>query len=181
MQLSQAPSKLSAPGQVTEQLYIGSRRLADDGAVLSHLQITCVINLTESTTKNPAPAVEYVHVPVSDSPLTRLSDHFDSVAEKIHHVGEQGGRTLVHCNAGVSRSATVCLAYMMKFHSMSLIEAHKRVKACRPIIRPNSGFWKQLIEYEFCLHGSATVKMISTPLGDIPDLYERETKDLIPC
>uniref|UniRef100_A0A671KVP1 Uncharacterized protein n=1 Tax=Sinocyclocheilus anshuiensis TaxID=1608454 RepID=A0A671KVP1_9TELE len=48
------------------------------------------------------------------------------------------------------------------------------------MVRPNSGFWKQLIEYKHKLHGKNTVHLINSPIGLIPDLYERETRVLIP-
>ncbi|KAL2079569.1 hypothetical protein ACEWY4_025313 [Coilia grayii] len=170
---------LSGLAQITDNLYLGSARAARDGAAVSRLQITCIINATENTKHSVAPAVEHVHVPVVDSPSTPMIDHFDEVADKIHCVAEQRGRTLVHCNAGVSRSSTLCLAYLMKYRDMSLVEAHSLVKACRPLIRPNSGFWKQLIDYEFKLRGISTVSMIMSSVGEVPDLYEKEVKDMV--
>ena len=171
--------KLSGLAQITENLYLGSARAASDSAVVSCLQITCIINATENTVNNATPAVEHIRIPVVDSPSTQMIDHFDAIADKIHCVEEQRGRTLVHCNAGVSRSSTLCLAYLMKYRDMSLIEAHGWVKARRPIIRPNSGFWKQLIEYEHKLRGISTVKMIMSSVGELPDLYEKEVKDMV--
>lgn len=35
---------------------------------------------------------------------------------------------LVHCKASLSRSAVFCLAYLMKHHSMSAVEAAKFMK-----------------------------------------------------
>ncbi|KAG7318502.1 hypothetical protein KOW79_018257 [Hemibagrus wyckioides] len=48
---------------------------------------------------------------------------------------------------------------------MSLMDAHTLVRACRPIIRPNCGFWKQLIDYERSLRGTNSVMMVASPLG----------------
>ncbi|XP_030622610.1 dual specificity protein phosphatase 18 [Chanos chanos] len=172
--------RVSGLGQITEHLYISNGRAARDRAAITRLRITCVINATLNNLSTHIHPVEVVRVPVHDSPDVRLIEHFDAVADKIHQIKEQCGRTLVHCNAGVSRSAALCIAYLMKYCNMSLLEAHGRVKAQRPIVRPNSGFWKQLIEYENRLYGKNTVRMISSPVGDIPDLYEKETKDLIP-
>lgn len=171
--------KLSGLAQITENLYLGSARAASDKAAVSNLYITCIINATENVTNDVASAVEHIRVSVVDSPSTQMIDHFDAVADKIHCVEEQRGRTLVHCNAGVSRSSTLCLAYLMKYRDMSLVEAHSWVKARRPLIRPNSGFWKQLIEYERRLRGMNSVSMIMSSVGEIPDLYEKEVKDMV--
>ncbi|XP_035641580.1 dual specificity protein phosphatase 18 [Oncorhynchus keta] len=172
--------RLAGLCQITEHLFLSNGRAANDKAVISRFNITCIINATQNITNTSTAEVEYVHIPVTDSPSSPLSDFFDEVADKIQLVGEQCGRTLVHCNAGVSRSATLCLVYLMKYHGITLLEAHKKVKSCRPIIRPNSGFWKQLIQYERKLRGCATVTMITSPMGEVPDIYEEETKDMLP-
>lgn len=41
-------------------------------------------------------------------------------------------RVLVHCNAGVSRSAAVVLAYMVKHGNMTLREAEAEARSRRP-------------------------------------------------
>ena len=54
----------------------------------------------------------------------------------------------VHCNAGVSRAATVVIAYYMKTQQADFITAYEHVKTIRPCIRPNDGFGQQLKEYK---------------------------------
>ncbi|KAJ8415484.1 hypothetical protein AAFF_G00424640 [Aldrovandia affinis] len=173
--------RLAGLGQITEHLYLSNGRSANNTAMVSGSKITCIINATENIANTLIPAVEYVRVPVADSPSSHLGDYFDTVADKIHRVEEQHGRVLVHCSAGVSRSATLCLAYLMKYRSMTLVDAHCWVKSRRPIVRPNNGFWKQLIDYEYKIYGCGSVRMIMSPVGEIPDVYEKETRNLIPC
>ena len=48
------------------------------------------------------------------------------------------------------------------------------------MIRPNDGFWVQLINYEVKLHGSNTVKLVDSPLGKIADVYFEQVKDMVP-
>lgn len=62
-----------------------------------------------------------------------------------------GQRVLVHCQAGISRSATIVIAYLMHANREPMIEAYKTVKNLRAIISPNLNFMGQLVEWEACL------------------------------
>ncbi|XP_049619529.1 dual specificity protein phosphatase 18 [Syngnathus scovelli] len=172
---------LSGLCRVTEHLYVSNGRAASRASLVSANKITCIINVTETKSSSAGfHGVEYVHIPLSDSPSTRLGDHFDEVADKIQHVAQSGGRTLVHCNAGVSRSAAFCMAFLVKHRGVTLLEAHAWLKTCRPMARPNNGFWKQLIHYEEELRGCTSVRMVSSSMGEIPDVYEKEARNMMP-
>jgi len=58
---------------------------------------------------------------------------------------------LIHCRAGISRSATICIAYLMYASRMTLDDAYDHLKRCRPLISPNLNFMRQLTEFEVCL------------------------------
>ena len=90
-----------------------------------------------------------------------------------------------HCHPPLSlhtsltRSATLVLAYLMRHEGKSLQEAHSFLKERRPFIRPNFGFWRQLIDYEHCLFQRNTVNMIKWKEDTfIPDIYYDQYKDL---
>lgn len=63
-------------------------------------------------------------------------------------VKQSGGRVLVHCQAGISRSATICLAYLMHTQRVRLNEAFDFVKQRRNVISPNLAFMGQLLQFE---------------------------------
>ena len=63
-------------------------------------------------------------------------------------IKEKGGRVFVHCHAGISRSATVCIAYIMKHQQKDLTQAYDFVKQRRSCISPNLHFMGQLLEFQ---------------------------------
>ena len=141
--------------------------------------ITNVINVTLEVPGRRFTGIEFRSVHVDDIPTANLSAHFDHCADYIRRVKEAGGRVLVHCVAGVSRSASICIAYFMKHEKLTLKEAHQYVKTRRFIIRPNPGFWRQLVAYEANLFGKNTVVMVKSPIGWIPDVYEDQTRNMV--
>ncbi|KAL7051844.1 hypothetical protein ACKWTF_004658 [Chironomus riparius] len=147
---------------------------------LEKLQIKFVVNATVELPDTPLPddKPEYMRVPVKDVRESNLMEYFDTVADMIEKTRQDDGKSLVHCVAGVSRSTSLVLAYLMKYADMSLIQAFQHVRSIRPQIRPNMGFFKQLIEYEQRLYGTTTVSMVHcSSLGEeIPDVYESEYK-----
>ena len=122
--------------------------------------ITHIINCAAESTSLPnIPGITVTYLHVYDTPTERISQYFDSVADKIETVRLNGGRVLVHCIAGVSRSVTLLIAYLLKYRQMNLKEAFHHVRGKRPIISPNNGFWMQIIAYERQLFGRTTVFM----------------------
>lgn len=55
---------------------------------------------------------------------------------------------LVHCLAGVSRSVTVTLAYLMHTRGLSLNDAFMMVRDRKPDVSPNFHFMQQLQSFE---------------------------------
>ncbi|XP_015257604.1 PREDICTED: dual specificity protein phosphatase 14-like [Cyprinodon variegatus] len=155
--------------RVSARLFLSDLDSALNEAVLTSRNVTLIINATRlQDVSYPAlDGVQVLHVPVQDQPHAPLSLYFDPVAERIHQ--NQRGSTLVHCSAGRSRSPALIMAYLMRFEGLSLCQAHELVLECRPFIRPNAGFWRQLMEYERKLSGRNTVRMARTAAGVLPE------------
>jgi len=80
--------------------------------------------------------------------MTRMEKDCQDKKRDAVEVEQSTGGVLVHCYAGVSRSTTIVLAYLMARRGMRLAEALALVKAARPAVCPNQGFMEQLRHYE---------------------------------
>jgi hypothetical protein len=93
--------------------------------------------------------VSYFRIIADDAPETNLKRWFDDVGAFIHyHIVERGHCVLIHCMAGHSRSATLCIAYLIKYLSLDFYGAYMVVKSSRPTVSPNESFIKQLLQYD---------------------------------
>lgn len=81
-----------------------------------------------------------------------LQIHFDECIEFIEESLKKNENILVHCAAGVSRSASIVIAYIMKTKKLKFEEAFNLVKSKRSIICPNRGFRSQLMDFEKSLN-----------------------------
>lgn len=74
---------------------------------------------------------------------------------------------LVHCQAGISRSATICLAYLMMKQRVRLEEAFEFVKQRRSVISPNFSFMGQLLQFESQVLATSCAAEAASPSGPL--------------
>jgi protein-tyrosine phosphatase len=87
-----------------------------------------------------------------DSAEQDIKQHFQKSNEFIENCLRKDGKVLVHCHAGISRSSTIILAYLIKHQNMSFEDALAHAQTKRTKINPNPGFRKQLKEFEKSLN-----------------------------
>lgn len=133
---------------ILNRVILGSQDVAHDLDLLNKNRVTHILNVATGIINLYEGWFIYKTKEVFDTPTCRIIDIFDECCDYIHSTIVSGGCVLVHCNAGVSRSASVVIAYLMKHYSMSFDEAFRFVKSKRSFIRPNTGFLEQLKEYE---------------------------------
>lgn len=96
-------------------------------------------------------AARYIHckcINIADNSEQGVARFFDEAHQFIEEARRKKCNILVHCLAGVSRSPTFAIAYLMRVNSLSLQDAFNLVKQCRPQIDPNLSFIGQLMVYE---------------------------------
>jgi len=137
------------PSQVSPFMYIGNMKDASDVTMLERLGIDHVLNVTAvSPLYTMEKSITYKQLQAADNGYQNLKQYFDEAFSFIDKARDSGGSVLIHCQAGVSRSPTIAVAYLIKQLPMSMVEAYKFVKARRSIISPNLNFMGQLLEFE---------------------------------
>jgi len=137
------------PDQISEHLYLGDRYAAYNKHWLQANNVSHIVNMAAVTCQCYFPGVfKYLSISILDTVSQDISQFFSACTKYINKAIASGGRVLVHCEAGRSRSATIVLQYMVTEYNMTLKAAYKRVKRARPIIMPNITFFSQLRKFE---------------------------------
>lgn len=97
-------------------------------------------------------SIKYCIVAVNDEAGANILAYLDGATTFLHGILCTGSSVLVHCEMGASRSATVVIAYMIRYLQMTRDDAYLQIKKCRPVVGPNPGFWRQLEQFEKWWH-----------------------------
>lgn len=157
--------------QLKPDLYLGSRPLPEHIEDLKKGGITHIIScldeakrsqvafLAEDFTTLFLPLKDGIHEDIASS-FRPFFDFVSTAQELTPHA-----KFLVHCEVGVSRSASLALALIMKRESKRFFEVYQEVRLKRAKILPNIGFASQLQKLEINSgYGKRLVK------GDISSL-----------
>lgn len=146
-----SPSAMSPfPVEVLPNLYLGNAKTSADITQLKKYGIHYILNVTPNVPNmfETDQSFKYMQIPVSDKLSQNLSSFFPEAIHFIDEAREKEHGVLVHCLAGISRSVTVTVAYLMQKKHMTLNEAYDHVKRCKPNISPNFNFMGQLLDFE---------------------------------
>uniref|UniRef100_A0AAZ1XV11 Dual specificity phosphatase 19b n=1 Tax=Oreochromis aureus TaxID=47969 RepID=A0AAZ1XV11_OREAU len=135
-------------GVVRPFLLLGSQDAAHDIDTLQRYKVSHVLNVAYGVDNLFPDKMVYKTLQILDLPETEITSYFEECSSFIDQTREQGGVLLVHCNAGVSRSSSIVIGYLMLREGLSFDDAYSQVKLARPSIRPNPGFYQQLQKYK---------------------------------
>mmetsp|Transcript_21617 Transcript_21617/g.35795 ORF Transcript_21617/g.35795 Transcript_21617/m.35795 type:complete len:158 (+) Transcript_21617:92-565(+) len=134
--------------QILPFLYLGNLFAAKNERLLLEYGITDVMNCTTEIRDAFPTKFSYHRIPAHDEMTFNLRIFFESATDTISNVKEKKGRILVHCLAGVSRSVSICVAYLIRYENFSFPLALEHVQSRRRIAHPNGNFISQLKQYE---------------------------------
>ena len=129
-------------------LWIGSIYSVQKEKDLIERNINSVLTVASGTGLQYSEKIQHKIIEANDDPSFDLSYAFDKGADYIDKQRNLGNTIIVHCYAGISRSSSMCIAYLMKYKKMNFDEAISLIKVCRSVACPNAGFTKQLNIYQ---------------------------------
>ncbi|KAJ3104499.1 hypothetical protein HDU97_009112 [Phlyctochytrium planicorne] len=139
--------------EIIPGLWLGPYSCARDLSQLTTHGITHILSIMDSKEreymrKTFPDRFVYHFIEVSDSPMQNLIPFFPEGKEFIKRSLQAGGRVLVYCNNGLSRSPAFVVAFVMEDQHMDYDTAYSFVQQKRFCMNPHEGFKFQLKEYE---------------------------------
>ena len=148
------PPPEDSPGpsynRIAEHLYLGGKNAASNLDLIAKLKLTHILTVEliplPQLISSTCPNLAILHIPLADVPEADLLSHLEVTTRFLRKAVEYGS-VLVHCYHGVSRSAAVVAAYLMRTRSWNLKTSLEHIRTERPDIEPNPGFQDQLVLY----------------------------------
>lgn len=162
--------------KIVDNLYLGSYNDIIK-EYYKNANIDVVINVAKEC-KNLDNTVIYHHYQYCDSESEKIFDSFDIIADLIHSYRLQNKNVFIHCYAGISRSATFVIVYLIKHMNYSLNYAYNYVYNLR-WIAPNLGFIHQMMKFEAETTGTISLDYDSIAITHIYNNTGFVSKDKI--
>ncbi len=137
------------PDKILQNLYLGCIQTTWNDYVYKYYDINVVYTIGRDLEPMIMDNMEHHVFLVDDIPGAKINF---ALLNSIHENLKKRKNCLIHCFAGISRSPTVIIAYLMKYHNMDFESAYNHVKSIRDCINPNEGFVHQLLDFDCSLH-----------------------------
>jgi hypothetical protein len=135
---------INPPSQILDGLYLGAYAPYNAFPLVDWLKRERITHLLSVGANHPSYDAIVLRIDIVDSASEDLSSSLVSAVKFIHDARSNGGRILVHCSMGASRSAAVIIAYIMAASDLDRERALEFTVCRRPLVGPNAGFWEQL-------------------------------------
>jgi len=141
--------------KISEHLWLGNYEAAKDSSFFQTHNIKFVVNCTRDL---PYPefykelGIKAIRLPINDIDTSDnnavLINNMDSLLEQINSQIQSKHNVLVHCFAGVSRSATTVACYLIKYYNFRYDLAIFFIQWKRPVaFRPTPMFRRFLMQF----------------------------------
>lgn len=130
---------------INDKLFLGNAMQAMNSKIIKDLKITHIVNCTQDLGSPFVDDVKYLEIPVMDKEKEEIYQYFITAFKFIDQALNDNNKIFIHCMAGVSRSSTITISYLMLKNKWSMVNCLQFVKSKRKIICPNVGFSNQLL------------------------------------
>jgi len=138
--------------RITPELHLGARPTPDDVGALREAGITHVVSCLEEEHRADMAFLggpfTTRFLPLRDSVEASIEPALPVFFAAMEEAEAEGGQVLVHCRVGVSRSAALATAWVMRRQALPFFEAWEHVQSRRPQALPNVAFASQLQHLE---------------------------------
>jgi len=128
---------------VEGRLYLGDQYSATNHKKLAKLGITHILNMTREIQYSKKRKITYLRICIEDG-IEGVGKHFDKAIQFI----DRGKVVLVHCKEGISRSASMVIAYLMKVNHWGFDRTFDFVKGKREVVNPHFNFQVELLNHQ---------------------------------
>ena len=125
--------------KIEECIWLGDIRAAEDGKMLLRHGFTHMLSIGYFPKSCP-PEIKQLKITIMDSPGANIKPHLDQAADFIKEAVDSNGKILVHCYAGISRSSSCVIAYLIREKELGYFNALYFCRQKRNIVCPNMGF-----------------------------------------
>ena len=164
-------------------LYLSSYNAAKNKNLLEKYKITHILNCAADFCENiyeQENKYTYLSFYLKDHVLENIECIFYECIKFIENAKEKGGRVLVHCIQGISRSVTIVMAYLIFKNKFTYDKAFNIVQNKREISSPNFGFSIQLQNFYMRLYEPPS-KFRYIPKIYAVGSFQNEQPDKIVC
>ncbi|KAK0483133.1 protein-tyrosine phosphatase-like protein [Armillaria luteobubalina] len=138
------------PSKFTGSLYLGSLAAVCEKDLLREHHITHLVQVLDVPWLpiSEKDGFSCYRIDILDQASSDLRPHLEDACNYIDRALRGGKSVLVHCQQGISRSASIVIAFLIRNRGMSYDSAYSLVKRERACIKPNAGFVQALQEWE---------------------------------
>jgi atypical dual specificity phosphatase len=135
--------------EITPHVVLGDMGNASSELFFRAWKITHILNCAAEHISHKYPAeLPSVCVPLEDEKHPAAESLILTAAGKLEEWVKQGYRAFVHCKAGISRSPTVVMAWLITYRGYSFDDAWCKVVKARTMVYPNPYFVQILKELQ---------------------------------
>ncbi|KZT24246.1 phosphatases II [Neolentinus lepideus HHB14362 ss-1] len=154
---------LPQENEIIPRLYLCDLYTATSPKVHERLGITHVLSVVRRPWFHFSESVKHMNVPIDDTSSANLLTYLDAAVAWLHRclTSDENACVMVHCVWGMSRSASIVVAYLIAKYQMTLDGALAWCRLKRAVVRPNHGFIAQLEIYESQIRARERRKMMA--------------------